>query len=275
MFLPIGPSGLRGGVGPGDGDAAGDARGGRGLGLGRGVRRGAYRRPGVVRPRGAAHRASPRPGLRCAVGIGETKLQAKTATGFAKPGGVGTLTRRTWIETLGDRPVTAVWGIGARTASHLAELGIHTVTELARADHEVLARRFGPRIGPSLKVLGLGGDDAPVVDEPYVPKSRSKEVTFEHDVIERGRDRRPRRPPGDRGHRVGGRRGAPGDARGGEGADGDVLHQQPRSASCPQPTTDPAVVADMALGVLDLFDVVQRERPVRLLGVRVMLEPLG
>jgi DNA polymerase-4 len=124
-------------------------------------------------------------GLHCAVGIGETKLQAKTATGFAKPGGVAMMTRRKWIDTLGDRPVTAVWGIGARTASHLAELGIHTVTDLARADHDVLARRFGPRIGPSLKVLGLGGDDAPVVGEPYVAKSRSKEVTFERDVTTR------------------------------------------------------------------------------------------
>ena len=32
--------------------------------------------------------------LSCAVGIGETRLQAKTATGFAKPGGVARLTRR-------------------------------------------------------------------------------------------------------------------------------------------------------------------------------------
>ena len=39
--------------------------------------------------------------LSCAVGIGETKLQAKTATGFAKPGGVARLTRpsgsRRWV----------------------------------------------------------------------------------------------------------------------------------------------------------------------------------
>src|ERR1700710_2709886 len=31
-------------------------------------------------------------GLSCAVGIGETRLTAKTATGFAKPGGVARLT---------------------------------------------------------------------------------------------------------------------------------------------------------------------------------------
>ena len=70
---------------------------------------------------------------------------------------------------MGDRPVTAIWGIGERTARRLAEAGVHTVHDLAWADHEDLARRFGPRIGPSLRVLGLGGDHAPVVDEPWVP----------------------------------------------------------------------------------------------------------
>ena len=40
-------------------------------------------------------------GLSCAVGIGETRLLAKTATGFAKPGGVARLTRREWIPTMG------------------------------------------------------------------------------------------------------------------------------------------------------------------------------
>ena len=124
-------------------------------------------------------------GLSCAVGIGETKLQAKTATGFAKPGGVARLTRAMWLESMGDRPVTAIWGIGERTARRLADGGIRTVAELARSDHRELARQFGPRIGPSLRVLGLGGDDAPVVDEPRVPRSRSREETFEHDITRR------------------------------------------------------------------------------------------
>ena len=122
--------------------------------------------------------------LSCAVGIGETKLQAKTATGFAKPGGVARLTRREWITTMGQRPVTAIWGIGARTAERLGALGIGTVEELARADHHVLARHFGPTIGPHLRILGLGGDDSPVVDEPWIAKSRGKEETFTRDVVD-------------------------------------------------------------------------------------------
>jgi DNA polymerase-4 len=123
-------------------------------------------------------------GLSCAVGIGETRLLAKTATGFAKPGGIARLTRSEWFPTMGDKPVTEIWGIGNRTAARLAELGIVTVLDLARSDHEQLARSFGPAIGPSLRILGLGGDDAPIVDEPHVARGRSKEETFTTDVTD-------------------------------------------------------------------------------------------
>jgi DNA polymerase-4 len=122
-------------------------------------------------------------GLSCAVGIGDTRLLAKTATGFAKPGGVARLTRREWIPTMGAKPVTAIWGIGTRTALRLGELGIATVEDLARSDHEQLARVFGPTIGPHLRVLGLGGDVSPIIDEPHVARGRSKEETFTTDIV--------------------------------------------------------------------------------------------
>ncbi|MET0323769.1 MAG: helix-hairpin-helix domain-containing protein, partial [Ilumatobacteraceae bacterium] len=207
--------------------------------------------------------------LSCAVGIGETKLQAKTATGFAKPGGIARLTRATWISTMGDRPVTAVWGIGTRTAQRLEEAGIRTVVELARADHEDLARRFGPSIGPHLRILGLGGDDSPVVDTPFVPRSRSKEETFTQDV----------RDPDEIADHV--RRLAL-DVTDSVVAEGRrVTHvavkvrtatffTRTKISKLPEPTTEPAVVARMASTVLGRFEI---DRPVRLLGVRVMLEP--
>lgn len=208
-------------------------------------------------------------GLSCAVGIGETRLQAKTATGFAKPGGVARLTRATWLPTMGERPVTAIWGIGERTARRLADAGVRTVRDLAWADHEDLARRFGPRIGPSLRVLGLGGDHAPVVDEPWVPRSRSKETTYEHDLVEPGQVR----------SEVERLAVAVTEAVVAEGR--RVTHVQVKvrtatfftrikSSKLPEPTTDPSVVAERALVVLDRFEPARR---IRLLGVRVMLEP--
>ena len=207
-------------------------------------------------------------GLSCAVGIGETKLQAKTATGFAKPGGVARLTRSTWIETMGDRPVTAVWGIGARTAQRLADAGVHTVAHLARADHHELARRFGPAIGPHLRVLGLGGDESRVVDTPHVAKSRSREVTFEHDLIDHDEiDEHVARLAIEVTESVVA-----------EGRHVSHVAVKVRTASfftrtkiskLAEPTRDPAEVARMARAVLARFDL---NRPVRLLGVRVMLD---
>ena len=120
--------------------------------------------------------------LNSTVGIGENKLQAKLATGFGKPAGVYRLTHQTWFEVLGSEPVSALWGIGAKTAGKLAELGIRTVSELAAADIALVAGRFGPTIGPWLVQTARGLDPSTVSAEPYVPRSRGREVTFQRDI---------------------------------------------------------------------------------------------
>ena len=120
-------------------------------------------------------------GLSCSVGIGDNRLQAKTATGFGKPGGVFRLTDRTWPQVMGERPCTALWGIGSRTARALAELGVRTVADLAATDVAVLAA-FGPRTGPWLRQLARGEASAQVSAEPRQARSRSRETTFERDV---------------------------------------------------------------------------------------------
>jgi nucleotidyltransferase/DNA polymerase involved in DNA repair len=116
------------------------------------------------------------------VGIGENKLQAKLATGFGKPAGVYRLTHQTWFDVLGSEPASALWGIGAKTAAKLAELGIRTVSELAAAEVAVVAGRFGPTIGPWLVQTARGLGPSTVTAEPYVPRSRGREVTFQSDI---------------------------------------------------------------------------------------------
>ena len=206
--------------------------------------------------------------LTAAVGIGDTRLTAKTATGFAKPGGIARLTRERWFEVMGDRPVTAVWGIGDRTATRLGELGVRTVRELAAADLEQLRRSFGPAIGPHLKLLGFGGGVAPLVGEPWVARSRSREETFEHDVSDAG-------AVGAHVVRLAAELTVE------VAAEGRVVTHvavklrtstfftRTRSGKLPAPTTDPAAVADHARVVLSRFEM---RRPIRLIGVRVMLE---
>jgi DNA polymerase-4 len=210
-------------------------------------------------------------GLTCAVGIGETKLQAKTATGFAKPGGIARLTRTTWLPTMGQRPVTAVWGIGERIARRLAELGIQTVDDLARADHHELARRFGPRIGPFLRVLGLGGDDSAGVGEPHVARSRSREATFTRDVTARAEieahvarlGREVTESVVAEGRRV---------THVAVKVRTATFFTRTKISKLPAPTTGSDEVAGRALDVLARFEL---DRPVRLLGVRAVLEDPG
>ena len=208
-------------------------------------------------------------GLSCAIGIGESRLQAKTATGFAKPGGIARLTRREWIPTMGDRPVTAIWGIGNRIAARLGALGVETVTDLARADHAALAAAFGPTIGPSLRVSGLGGDDAPVVDEPVLAKGRSREETFTTDLAEpaeiRAQVARLAREVTEsvlaEGRRV---------THVSVKVRTATFFTRTKISKLPEPAADVDAVVRGAHAVLDRF---QLTRPVRLLGVRVALEP--
>jgi len=123
-------------------------------------------------------------GLDCSVGIGDNKLQAKIATSFGKPAGVGRLTTQTWFDVLGDRPPDAIWGIGAKTLAKLAALGITTVRQLAAADMARLAGEFGPTTGPWLVLLGNGRGESEVDPTPYVPRSHGREVTFQRNLAD-------------------------------------------------------------------------------------------
>jgi nucleotidyltransferase/DNA polymerase involved in DNA repair len=120
--------------------------------------------------------------LDCTVGIGGNKLQAKIATGFGKPAGVFRLTSANWFEVLGARSTDALWGIGAKTAKKLTDLGIRTVSDLAAADPDALAAVFGPMTGPWLVLLARGRGDAEVDDSPYVAKGHGREETFQRNI---------------------------------------------------------------------------------------------
>lgn len=139
--------------------------------------------------RGLAADVKAATGLDCSVGIGENKLQAKIATGFGKPAGVFRITGETWYDVLGDRPPDAIWGIGAKTVTKLAALGIRTVRDLAAADPDRLAKEFGPTAGPWLVLLGRGRGDRDVDPTAYVPRSHGREVTFQENIADWARVR--------------------------------------------------------------------------------------
>jgi DNA polymerase IV len=125
-------------------------------------------------------------GLTCAVGIGDTKERAKMATGFAKaaPEHIYRLDSTNWMSTMGYRNVIELWGIGKRTAARLAAHGVRTVTDLALADRDDLAAWFGPTIGPHLRRLARGGGSRTITTEPWLARSKSRQVTFPSDLTD-------------------------------------------------------------------------------------------
>ncbi|MCT2585182.1 DNA polymerase IV [Actinophytocola gossypii] len=202
--------------------------------------------------------------LSASIGIGDNTLRAKLATGFAKPAGIFRLTRDNWVAVMGERPTEALWGIGGKTARKLAGLGFTTVRELAGADPGVLAARLGPTMGPWYRTLALGAGSTEVSATPYVPRSRSRETTFQEDLTTRAEI------------------GAAVAALARRVAEDVVAEGRPaarvavkvrfapffthtRSMTLPEPTSDADELERAALAVLALFT---DDRPVRLLGVR-------
>jgi len=164
----------------------------------------------------------------------------------------------------GRSPAGRAVGIGGRTTKKLAEAGIHTVGQLAAADRDDLAARFGPTMGPFFRVLAHGWGDRDVTATPYVPKSRSRETTFQRNLTDRGALEGAVRQLARR-------------------VSADVVAEgrpavrvavkvrfapfvtQTRSMSLGAPTSEADELETAALEVLGRFEL---DRPVRLLGVR-------
>lgn len=121
-------------------------------------------------------------GLHCSVGIGDTLVRAKIATDFGKPQGTFQLTRDTWLEVMGHRPTTALWGVGAKIGKRLEVIGLRTVADLAAADEDALVAAFGPTNGPHLGRLGRGGGRAWPDDTPWVARAHGRETTYQADL---------------------------------------------------------------------------------------------
>jgi DNA polymerase-4 len=122
-----------------------------------------------------------RTGMTLSVGIGPSRLVAKTASSSFKPAAFVAMSREQAVEHFAAHPVRVLHGIGPKTAERLAALGVHTVGELQAVPTELLAQRFGERMAGELHARAHFHDQSPV--EPVrIARSRSSEVTFPTDV---------------------------------------------------------------------------------------------
>ncbi|MDQ3403313.1 MAG: DNA polymerase IV [Actinomycetota bacterium] len=123
-------------------------------------------------------------GIVCSVGVGPTKFIAKLASGLAKPDGMLVVPRDQITAFLHPLPVSALWGVGKRTAERLFDVGLEKVADVAASPLPRLRRVLGVAQADHLHALAQGHDGRSVVPES-AEKSIGAEETFDVDHFDR------------------------------------------------------------------------------------------
>jgi len=133
--------------------------------------------------------------LPSSIGIASNKLVAKIATEVGKalalkrikaqgltepPNAVTVVPSGEEAAFLSPLPADMLWGVGPKTFQKLADLGIHTIGDIAKWPENELIRMFGEN-GRDLARHAKGVDNRPIETERET-KSISQEVTFSVDV---------------------------------------------------------------------------------------------
>ncbi len=129
--------------------------------------------------------------LPCSIGVATSKLIAKTATDVGKashrgagpPYAILVVPPGQEAAFLEPLPIQALWGVGPKTAEHLAVLGIRTIGDLTRIPESQLVQEYG-KMGLELARRARGLDDRPVGNERSA-RSISQETTFDRDETDR------------------------------------------------------------------------------------------
>ncbi|MCX4470989.1 DNA polymerase IV [Micromonospora sp. MW-13] len=119
--------------------------------------------------------------LTCSVGVAPTKFVAKLGSTRAKPDGLLVVPAGRVLDFLHPLPVSALWGVGERSAETLRRLGLTTVGDLAEAPFGMLRKAVGEAAAAHLHELACGRDPRRVTPE-HAEKSIGAEVTFDADV---------------------------------------------------------------------------------------------
>jgi DNA polymerase IV len=202
--------------------------------------------------------------LVCSVGIGPNKLVAKIASDAEKPAGFVVLTREQACGRFAAATPGLVPGIGPKTAARLADMGLRTLRDLARAPEQLLVECFGPNHGRELRRRARLEHDGEVSEARKVV-SESRERTFDHDIHDPARLREAL-------SQMAAELCASLAAHDHHGRTIGIkvrledFSTVTRARTLDAPTSDAEQVARVALALLEAYSP---QRPVRLLGVRV------
>jgi DNA polymerase IV len=120
--------------------------------------------------------------LPCTIAIAPNKLVAKIASNEAKPDGYLRIANGEEAAFLAPLPLAKLPGAGPHTQQLLESLGVMTIGALARLPASALYAVFGA-MGYALQRAAQGVSTTPV-EPDSLPKSISRETTFERDLLD-------------------------------------------------------------------------------------------
>jgi DNA polymerase IV (DinB-like DNA polymerase) len=100
--------------------------------------------------------------LTCSVGVAPNKVAAKLASDFRKPDGLTVIRPAELASFMAPMPADKLYGIGAKTAATLRDVGVLTIGDLANKDISQLADVFGQKVAVYLHNAASGEDDEAV-----------------------------------------------------------------------------------------------------------------
>jgi DNA polymerase-4 len=125
------------------------------------------------------HRMKEETHLNCSIGIGASRLIAKVSSAQAKPNGVLWIVPGEEAKFLAPLDVREIPGVGKVMESHLHELGIKKVGDLARLEEAELEERFG-KWGLALAGKARGEDAGGWFDSEVGADTEAKSISHEH-----------------------------------------------------------------------------------------------
>ena len=120
-------------------------------------------------------------GISFTIGVGPNKLVAKIACDSQKPDGL-TIVRPEEAQTfLAPLPVDRLLGVGKKTTARMEQMGIKTISDLAKYDCQVLIEVFGKALGIYFHNAANAVDNEPVQEQGEA-ESISKIGTLKQDT---------------------------------------------------------------------------------------------